>query len=136
MKIRSGFVSNSSSASFVLDKRYLTAGQIEKIITWLEKGGECESWDITDTDDFIKGWTVMDNDYFSDYLKELEMPMKTIVSYKMLKDSGKFTFDIESFQRATIVTDIDGEGNIQELISKEAEQSIDGLIDNLVELFQ
>jgi hypothetical protein len=71
-----------------------------------------------------------------DYLKELEMPMKTIVSYKMLKDSGKFTFDIESFQRATIVTDIDGEGNIQELISEEAEQSIDGLIDNLVELFQ
>ena len=71
-----------------------------------------------------------------DYLKELEMPLKTVVSYKMLKDSGKFTFDIESFQRASIVTDISGEGNIQELISKEAEETIDGLIDNLVELFQ
>jgi hypothetical protein len=71
-----------------------------------------------------------------DYLKELEMPLKTVVSYKMLKDSGKFNFDIESFQRASIVTDISGEGNIQNEMSEEVEQTIDALIDNLVELFQ
>ena len=71
-----------------------------------------------------------------DYLKDLDMPMKTVVSYKMLKDSGKFTFDIESFQRASIVTDISGEGNIENTMSDEVEQTIDSLIDNLVELFQ
>jgi len=54
----------------------------------------------------------------------------------MLKDSGKFNFDIESFQRASIVADISGEGNIQSEMSEEAEKTIDALIDNLVELFQ
>jgi hypothetical protein len=71
-----------------------------------------------------------------DYIKSLEMPLKTAVSYKMLKDSGTFQFDIESFQRASIVTDISGEGNIQREMSEEVEKIIDALIDNLVELFQ
>lgn len=35
MKIRSGFVSNSSSSSFVIDKRGLTKKQIEKIDEWI-----------------------------------------------------------------------------------------------------
>jgi hypothetical protein len=64
------------------------------------------------------------------------MPIKTVVSYKMLKDSGTFDFDVESFQRATIITDINDEGNIEKTMSDEVEETIDGLIDNLVELFQ
>jgi len=78
------------------------------------------------------------NDFckLTDYLNDLDLSIKTVVSYKMLKDSGKFNFDIESFQRASIVTDINGEGNLEGEMSDEVEQTIDGLIDNLVELFQ
>ena len=82
MKKREGFVSNSSSASFILDKRYLTAEQIGKIIHTLESPDEVECWEITCNDaDFIKAWTVMDNDVFSEYLKELEINSKAIVSW-------------------------------------------------------
>jgi hypothetical protein len=44
MKVRKGFVSNSSSSSFVICKKNLTKEQIRKIQKWLE-----ESNDITDS---------------------------------------------------------------------------------------
>ena len=37
MKIRNGFVSNSSSSSFVLDKEGLTKKQLEEVYKWIEQ---------------------------------------------------------------------------------------------------
>ena len=37
MKVRNGFVSNSSSSSFVIDKKYLTDEQIGKILNYHEE---------------------------------------------------------------------------------------------------
>jgi hypothetical protein len=81
MKIRNGFVSNSSSASFILDKRYITPEQIEEIKEF-NKTCESEFWTITDGDDFVKGFTIMDNGALHNFIKENINPqMKAIVEW-------------------------------------------------------
>jgi len=66
MKIRSGFVSNSSSASFVLDKRYISAKQAHEVINFK---GVTEGWHITEDENFIRGHTSMDNDELFEIVK-------------------------------------------------------------------
>lgn len=74
MKIRSEFVTNSSSSSFTIAKSNLTVEQIEKIKSHIKVASELnmryvdpfESWDISETDDKITGFTLMDN--FNMYL--------------------------------------------------------------------
>lgn len=71
MKFRLGFVSNSSSASYIIPKKILSEEQISQIknhieyskehfpqIPWAEKGQE---WDITETDEDIMVCTIMNN---------------------------------------------------------------------------
>lgn len=74
MKIRRGFVTNSSSSSFTIAKSNLTVEQIEKIKSHIKVASELnmryvdpfDSWDISETDDKITGFTIMDN--FNMYL--------------------------------------------------------------------
>jgi hypothetical protein len=76
MKIRDGFVSNSSGSSFCIEKRHLTGQQIDDIHHYMEVGlrlnrdpekkidlylGLGCTWDIDETDEHIKGYTWMDN---------------------------------------------------------------------------
>jgi len=64
MKIRCGFVSNSSSSSFVIKKHYLSQQQIDGIKNHATCGIEYADdgyWEITETEDEIKGNTFMDN---------------------------------------------------------------------------
>lgn len=64
MKIRSGFVSNSSSSSFVIYKRYLSQDQIERIRDNQNCGAEDADkwpWDISETDEKIEGFTIINN---------------------------------------------------------------------------
>jgi len=64
MKIRCGFVSNSSSSSFVIKKHYLSQQQIDGIKNHATCGIEYANkdyWEITETEDEIQGSTFMDN---------------------------------------------------------------------------
>ena len=99
MKYRNGFVSNSSSSSFVVLKDALTEDQMDKIFNyqwWIEKlidedeikwvtysydnnrlknrfeYYKSDTWNLKNTEDYIFGETSMDNfsfDQFLDYIK-------------------------------------------------------------------
>ena len=76
MKLRIGFVTNSSSSSFTIAKSDLTDDQIEKIKNYFEAAKEVgmndldDSWDINETNFNINGFTCMDN---GDMLKFLRL---------------------------------------------------------------
>lgn len=80
MKIREGFVSNSSSSSFVLLKIRLKATQIFAIRHHIELGKELgiqycdpeDAWDITEDENTIKLNTFMDNFDMDCFLKKIE----------------------------------------------------------------
>ena len=64
MKTRCGFVSNSSSCSFVIKKYYLSPRQIEQIKNHATCGieyADTDYWKISETDDEISGKTIMAN---------------------------------------------------------------------------
>lgn len=82
MKIRLNFVSNSSSASFILVKEYLTKDDVSKILDYNKKS-RYENWNIKEDSRFLKGFTVMDNGYLFDWIKKnLNIPFKAIKSYE------------------------------------------------------
>ena len=68
-KIRNGFVSNSSSSSFIVQKKNLIPEQIQKIVdveiyakdSGVEYPGEAQGWKITDDGETLSGHTYMDN---------------------------------------------------------------------------
>ena len=58
MKIRNGFVSNSSSSSFIVRKKHLTPKEIEIIRTHTCVKND---WQLHETDELLVGFTYMDN---------------------------------------------------------------------------
>ena len=60
MKTRNGFVSNSSSSSFIICKNLLTEWQIEAIKNHTSSD-EYNRWYISEDDIYIYGSTSMDN---------------------------------------------------------------------------
>ena len=71
MKIRCGFVSNSSSSSFVIKKHYLSQQQIDGIKNHKTCGikfANTDYWDITETDDEIQGFTIINNFNIHSYM--------------------------------------------------------------------
>ena len=68
MKLRIGFITNSSSSSFTIARSDLTDEQIEKIKNYFEAAKEVgmndfdDLWDIDETNFGIRGFTCMDND--------------------------------------------------------------------------
>ena len=64
------------------------------------------------------------------------MAMKSVLSYGLLKDSGNFVFDMDSYQRAFTVVEADGEGVVVSDLGEEQEATIDQRIEDLIELFK
>ena len=82
MKIRKGFVSNSSSSSFVIMKNNITEVQIALIkehftiyptlgITFDYEMDMYDKWSIDESEDTIGGWTSMDNFCMGEFLEKI-----------------------------------------------------------------
>ena len=79
MKIRNGFVSNSSSSSFIVNKYYISMAQMDLIRAHKDKvDKDYDVWDIEDLGDVIRLSTGMDNFDMEEYLVEIEVPRDAI----------------------------------------------------------
>jgi hypothetical protein len=75
MKIRTGFVSNSSSSSFIIAKRHLSEDQVAEILrpaTPEEDLWDCWSgWSVHEDETHVRGYTVIDNFDYNDRFKAM-----------------------------------------------------------------
>jgi len=80
MKFREGFVSNSSSASFIISKPKLSALQLIALHNHIQIGKELgieycdpeDAWDITEDDDTITLSTFMNNFDMEEFIRKIE----------------------------------------------------------------
>ena len=86
MKFRGGFVSNSSSSSFIILKKNISDKQIEQIINHIDVSEEInlktpsdkkifeyndplDAWDVDETTEYITVSTIIDNFDMEDFFK-------------------------------------------------------------------
>jgi hypothetical protein len=84
MKRRHGFVSNSSSSSFVIQRDDVTSNQVILIRDHSAHGAKLgldypeDAWDIEVTDSEVRGSTIMDNFDMGEFLRKIDVPDKVV----------------------------------------------------------
>jgi hypothetical protein len=78
MKRRYGFVSNSSSSSFVIIKDKLTEDQLNQLLEYDDDEDNYDGWGIRIRGEFVSGSTMMDNGTIYDFIKKLNIPQEII----------------------------------------------------------
>ena len=73
MKKRHGFVSNSSSSSFVLGKAHMTDEQINKFQNMLDEINDCYEGYVFDTKYYFHGEVSNHNKILPDLIYEMEL---------------------------------------------------------------
>lgn len=83
MKIRNGFVSNSSSSSFMIHIRYLSANQIDAILKndYMDQQYN-DPWYISVQDGYIIGKTIMDNYDIYEFLEKIGVNTEKVIWYE------------------------------------------------------
>ena len=93
MKIRHDFVTNSSSSSFLIVKKYLDNDQIKAIRNHSELGEKLgidyseESWAIRESKGYIAGDTWLDNFDMEEFLEKIDVDMDRV-------DWSEWSFDL------------------------------------------
>lgn len=77
MKTRNGFISNSSSNSFIIKKASLTYSQVDEILNHRNKAGD-EAWIITEDYARIYGSTDINNFDMECFLDEIGVAKNSI----------------------------------------------------------
>lgn len=78
MKIRTGFVSNSSSASFIIDREFITQDMLNKICDHEDVAEKYDAWDVRVDEKEIVCSTTMDNFDLVEYARTIGVPDKAI----------------------------------------------------------